>query len=518
MNARDPREDLNRAFPNKPMSENLIMRVQSLSNSITRPPSIFSPKRIAFATTAVGIAAIGVLLLAPQKASASFPEIMQTVDGAKTAHFTFLNAEGKQTRAMYYMDNMWRIEEGSQIVSIYVKGLEVRYARNQNVDYISKSNSPFSQKVTSFKISSLLGSHLGQTIAPPKQVSDKGRDATQYVVESGPERYDFYVDPTTELPYRCDLSYHGQDGWNHVSSIRMEFNTKLNPSLFQHTISRSIVNVDDAKPALLKKLAASRLAAVKTDQGECIIRDLQVNDAGDIFVLYTATGVPSNQVLSPLTVNDSQGNRYLNTDFMVQPINLTEGEALRAQWFTKASGDAGIAPDKITVSVYMNGNRVSDANQPTRWVATNRIPKDAKVVTQDMMDPVYEARPVSLYTVHHPKPTKERLPAYALLIGYPDITGTTFEMNKKLARARYWTSEQNWPKAEDLYRATIDAVKAIEDACGQQYAMGEFYDGLAKSLGKQGKTEEAQAAKAKADLWRSPSSPTAQPTVDTPKS
>jgi len=69
MNARNPREDLNKAFPNQEMSEKLRMKVQSLSNTPARKASAFTSKWIAIATTACGAAAIGILLLAPQRAA-----------------------------------------------------------------------------------------------------------------------------------------------------------------------------------------------------------------------------------------------------------------------------------------------------------------------------------------------------------------------------------------------------------------------------------------------------------------
>ncbi len=517
MNARNPREDLNKAFPNQEMSEKLRMKVQSLSNAPERRASVFTSKWIAIATTACGAAAIGVLLFVPQRASASFTRVMQTVDGAKTASLIFKSADGISTRAIYYMDGKWRIEEGSEIATVYDRGIAVRYAKSQNVSYATKCSGPFANPIESFKISSIIQSQPGSFMPKRERQKDNGRDADVYTVVSGPEKHVFYVDPSTDMPYRAEMSYRGKDDWILRESIKMSFDTPLKPSLFQVPASRRIVNLDTAKPAFLKILEETRLGAIKTRKGECVIRDVQVSANGDVSVLYTASGIKPNLFLEPIALHDNAGNTYLKVDSQIRPFNLSNGESVRVQWFTPVSCGASAFPNTLRISVYMYNNQVFDANMPTSWVATSRIPKDAKMVTQDMMDPIYEAKPITILLFKVQRATCSNLPESAALIDSPDLTGLQFDMNKKHALAKYWTSKQDWPKAEAAYRTIIEAVKRLALAIGAQYSMRDYYDGLAECLEKQGKTEEAQVAKSKADEWRAPQTYTTEPGPDVPR-
>jgi len=441
---------------------------------------------------------------------------MQTVDGVKSASLKFSSADGTPSRAVYYLDGKWRIEEGTEIANIYAKGVFLRFARNQDVAYLAKCEKPFGIPVESFKISSILRAQSGGIAPKPVRKEDKGKEADVYTVDSGPERQVFYVDPATDMPYRCDISYHGKDGWNLVSQIKMEFDTKLDPKLFEAP-ARKIVNLDLAKPAFLKRIGESRLGAIKTRRGECAIRDVQVSTNGDVFVLYTASGIAGNLFLDPLTISDSLGTMYIKVDQAPRSFNLPGGAAVRSQWFTPVSNDVLSLPRTLQINVYMYNGQVFDANMPTSWKATKRIPKDAKWVTQDMMDPVYEASPKPIYSFKVQKATCPAVPGYLTLIDVPDLTGLSFEMAKKHAQAKYWASKHDWPRAEAAYRTTIEAVNKLASTIGQQASMRDLYDGLAECLEKQGKTEEAQTAKSKADQWRSPDTQITLPATDVPR-
>lgn len=517
MNARNPREDLNKAFPNQEMSEKLRMKVQSLSNAPERRASVFTSKWIAIATAACGAAAIGVLLLSPQKAAASLAKVWQTVDGVKSASLIFTGKDGNPTRAVYYREGRWRIEEGTEIANIYEKGFAYRYARNQNVCYKAKCEQPFGIPVESFKISSLIRAQNGGSVPLPARIDDNGKVADAYTVESGSEKRVFFVDPSTEMPYRCEMSYRGKDGWNLRETIRMEFDTELDPKLFQSPESKVIVNLDAAKSAFLEKLQSTRLGAIKTRKGECVIRDVQVNTSGDVFVLYTASGITPNLVLDPIVLDDSAGTNYLKITWQIRPFSLPNGESVRVQWFTPASNSRPIHPNSLRISVFMYNGQVFDATRPTSWVVTERTPKNVKMVTQDMMDAIYEAKPKTILNYNAQKPTCLILPAYAPLVDYPDLSGLIFDMNKKHERAKNWEAKQDWTKAEAAYRTTIEAVTKLSAAIGAHYSMLEFYDGLANCLEKQGRTEEAQVYTSKADEWRTPISYTTVPAPDIPR-
>jgi hypothetical protein len=287
----------------------------------------------------------------------------------------------------------------------------------------------------------------------------------------------------------------------------MEFDTGVDEKTFwiNVTDARKVVNHDEAHAAWVKKLSSSNLGEVDITGGECIIRDVQVSESGDVFVLYTATGLSENISIHPLSVEDDQGNVYVPTsDSFFYGEKLSPDLDLHWEWFTPASSSSSWSSRTITINAYRSADhRLVDRLQCSYRV-TKPIPKGVKMVTTDMMTPYYEGIAAKIYSAKIAEPRCKIVPDYVHYCGVVINTLSQIELNQRRTRARYWTEIGNWTLGEQEWRAALETLERNETESGQSWVKLSEYDGLAKCLEKLGRTDEAAELRKKADIWRTP--------------
>jgi hypothetical protein len=120
------------------------------------------------------------------------------------------------------------------------------------------------------------------------------------------------VDAATDLPIRYEMQLEKDGKWTTQMLSEVRYNEPLPASLFEPRFPKSapVVDLERGRQDWEQRLAKG-IARKNVGDRTLVIRDLQVNAEGDVFLLYTAGAVPGDQ-WGDWTVDlaDEAGRRY----------------------------------------------------------------------------------------------------------------------------------------------------------------------------------------------------------------
>ncbi|RYG70556.1 hypothetical protein EON80_07635, partial [bacterium] len=157
------------------------------------------------------------------------------------------------------------------------------------------------------------------------------------------------IDSETDLPLRADMTVRTRYGQEMKGGFEFQFNQSLSANLFEPKFSRNARFLDLQKQeGELKQRLAKGLASHRAGERTITIRDLQVNQRGAVFTVYTA-GKRIGDAFSDgenrlagrdwkITLTDSLGTTYEPIDPRNYSLNMFkphsfDGQRLELDWW-----------------------------------------------------------------------------------------------------------------------------------------------------------------------------------------
>src|SRR5262249_48367725 len=130
------------------------------------------------------------------------------------------------------------------------------------------------------------------------------------------ERTLLFVDAATDLPVRGEQQLDTDGQWVTQSTIEQRYNETLTARLFVPEFPKSARLFDvDASRQLSEPRRAKGSTSGRVGDRTIVIRDLKVNAAGDVFLLYTAGGRPGDRWQDwSVDLKDDLGTHYLPSE------------------------------------------------------------------------------------------------------------------------------------------------------------------------------------------------------------
>ncbi|MBV9848513.1 MAG: hypothetical protein JO250_02380 [Armatimonadetes bacterium] len=276
---------------------------------------------------AAGAAVLGGLLemtLPPLAAARMLRRMDGVMRDARSAHFILrrVQPDGSSVKIgeTWYQDGAWRMEnvfETGPRTQIFANGKLWSYDSKADTVTVERRSSPFGYPSAGFSLTALLGSGAsGKTADSPQDLGEttiNGRRAHQVaIISAAGERMVFSADPDTDLPFHMDVQRKTDHGWELGATGDMDYNQPLPKRLFVPDFPRTArVRDIDASVRALHQRWINGIARQRAGDRTVVIRDLQVNAEGDVFLLYTAGHYPGDwQDDVIININDDAGNHY----------------------------------------------------------------------------------------------------------------------------------------------------------------------------------------------------------------
>jgi hypothetical protein len=273
----------------------------------------------------------------------------------------------------WFQDGSWRIENGGEgSVQIYANGRLWIYNEADDQMTVRTQSSPFGHHLHSFLFDDVLR-HLRHTWSP-KARARLGRkaDGLQEVVVDAPngnERVLLLLDVESHLPNRVVLQAAEGPAWRTLSVTEFRFGGQPPPNAFEPKSpgSARVVDLDLEREKWRRKLAQPLIR--DTYGGHSIaLRDVQVNMAGEVFILFTAGQDPEDDTrpVERVELSDDLGTVYIpgppvhayarsaSTDNF-WPGLVIDGERLEAVWWVPVVGLSQWQPRDLEFRFHLAG-------------------------------------------------------------------------------------------------------------------------------------------------------------------
>jgi hypothetical protein len=452
-------------------------------------------------------AAVAVGLIATSmwnhSAYAELGRIDAAIADAATAHVIQWDVkpsgERVKSNETWYKEGRYRSEGtgvGRPSVTIFADGTLWNFDTKANKVTFQKAKGPFGYNPSGFSIRAMQRDFARwgwkDKIHVIGNTALNGRAVRQVELEMAnePVRVLFWVDLDTDLPIQFEKQAKRGDDWKTDGGGEFEFNRPVPDTLFDpHTLSKTATffNKDEGKRIWGERLSHP-IASKKVGDRTLAVRDVQVNEAGDVFVLYTAgnkPGLPSNVSVEEATqsgnnldwrlrLTDDLGTRYIaNHSWTFLPVMdrqhpslpngyLFNGEKLEGAWFVTEKSLNGRRPRQLTVTFYV---------QPI--IKGGEPPLDGAKLKTDFTLPVSPTTPVLI---------PEWMPYMAL--GPWREADLNYERVR--ARGNYFREKGDLPQALEQFREALRLSTA-------DIKFSEWQD-IARTLWEMGRKDEARQA------------------------
>lgn len=303
--------------------------------------------------------------------------LAQMADAAESARSMHsvkwaIEADGsrRKTREVWFQDGRWRIEQPRE-VQVFAGAKLFTFQPRSRLATWRKAEGMFAYNSSGFSIRAVTadiarhGWRDKLTLSPDEQTID-GRRARVATIEPARERIRIvlYADPKTMLPFRNDLLRPTRDGWKINATSTMEYNRPLSAALFEPKFPAGtrVVEAGAGREEWVRSLQKP-LAIVWDGTRRIPIRDVQMNEQGDVFVLYTA-GRPRDVAPDAAVMMDVP-----QVDLALSGNDKTE--FLKTQPFTRPSEGFFAESQAKARGRRMNGVVVD--GEPLQWAVWTRL-------------------------------------------------------------------------------------------------------------------------------------------------
>lgn len=423
------------------------------------------------------------------------------VTDVRSAHFVAWRIADDGTRTKesetWYQNGQWRIEQRHpNRTQVFTAGRLWSYEPEAAKVTVRRREGPFSYNPSGFTLSSMMSDYTrwGWTdkISMLDNTMVHGRSARQVSLEhnNGMEmdRSLLLVDAATDLPLRCDTTVRSNDGRGLRVVTEFDFNGPLMAALFEPRFPRSahVFDSDRGQEEWRQKLAKG-IARQRVGDRSIVIRDLQVNAEGNVFLLFTAGKYLSDEFNSDwrVSIQDDRGTTYQRPNAFFLPTmsrphpGLPNGyvfgkERLEGDWWTPIEPQRPWQPRRFTVIYHVNSRNVHGS-----------LPE------QRTLDYAVTAS----FTIPVQRPACSVVPDYMPYMAtglYPEID--VLRANAR-ARAYYYHICANQPRQALPYYQEVRRLNA-ELAHSYGYSSSEDWHltlDIADALGHSGRKAEARA-------------------------
>jgi hypothetical protein len=356
------------AMPTAEASDALRQRVRSLEAAAAAPRarSRFSIARLGWSLVALGAAmAVVAPFCAPRWVAAqTLKRIQAAFDDVRSAHEVYWRVapDGSRKRAgeTWYQAGRWRLVDLQRgRIDVFARGRLSTYDRNKNEVTVFRTSGPFGYNPSGFSLAAMTrdfarwGWRYEVRVLGISRIG--GRSLRQVVIQRRDEERDLLqVDPVTALPVRSESQREVNRRWVTEGITESQFNQPLPAALFVPDFPVAAKHTDwDAGREIWRRRLAPGVARRRIAGSMIVIRELWVNAAGDVFVLYTAEYPPEGFYEDwRVDLVDDQGSRYHEAaglypyNFETKPVRAKgsnrwwgftfSGQKLRGTWWVPA--------------------------------------------------------------------------------------------------------------------------------------------------------------------------------------
>jgi peroxiredoxin len=378
------------------------------------------------------------------------------VNQVRSAHFIRwrLAPGGHRTNVgeTWYHAGQWRLESPNEI-QVYADGkLWLYEPRHGKVSLYRKREGPFGFNPSGFSLAAMVRDYARwgwkEKIRLLDDTTIDDRPAHRVVIERAgePERTLLLVDAATDLPVRGEQQLSTAGQWVTQAILELRYNEPLPARLFVPEFPKSARLFDvDAGRRLWGRRLAKGIARRRVGDRAVVIRDLQVNAAGDVFLLYTA-GRRSGDRWQDWSVDlkDELGTRYMPGEGFQPYVEggpesgwhgfVFQGAKLEGGWWVPAEPQSPWRPRRFTLTFHV---------QP---------------ITHHGKDPMPNERfsASTAFTLGVERPAAPLLPEYIPYMGLGGLQPRDLMRSRAMARAQYYRyQERDLPRALALYREVL---------------------------------------------------------------
>lgn len=457
----------------------------------------------------VGLATLVVgagIVLTPSITTAAYIRHLGTlVKDARTAHIVEwkTTTEGGRMRVqeLWYDGGKWRVDAalfGTTTIANSIK--KWVYTPSRKSVAISSQVGSFIPG-NGFTVSSMLdnqprGTHI--------QITDAG--AFKTVSMENPidnSILTMWVDKQTDYPVRGVIESITPKGRKKALEFECEFNRPISQRQFVAEFPNGTKVIDTFGGEKfwsreLNKSLANFDSGTFGRNPKIVIRNVQVSEQGDVFLLYTGD---LNQ--DGVTVTDNLGNEYVRCEgFQAQGYRmdqgtskitpdkgiLVDGQKLTGGWWTpliKPHGDWHARTLKFSLA--RTGYKVDPE-------MIRRLPKGARVKFSEMTPVVIQ---IGEWPVKLTAPTCGEIPDYMPYMGMGPQSSFDVERQDGDARAKSLIAKERFAEAEPILRELIRQIETQEATTGQTWVKSSYFFSMYRVLKSLGNSVEAKTWLAK---------------------
>jgi outer membrane lipoprotein-sorting protein len=374
--------------PVKP-SEALRQRVAAVTEAHARPVSRRDERsrrggrrwralRIGLALAGAAAVALAAISIAPTLVAAQALRRMQAaISDARSMHEVawHLNSDGSRVKTyeIWYQGGRWRFETRSH-GQIQVSGGGRLWSYDPQLHQVTvrRAEGPFAYNPSGFSMTSLSRDFARwgwqTTIRMLDDRVTAGRRVHQVTITQphDPGRLLLLVDAATDLPIQIQSQLEMNGRWTTQGLSVLHYNEPLPAVLFEPRFPSTapVVDLDHARREWQRRLAKG-IARKHVGDRTIVLRDLQVNADGDVFLLYTAGGLPQDVWRDwSIELTDELGTRYLAGEGVIEayvPIHgrrggkgyLFDGQKLEGAWWVPVVPQSPGKARRFTVTFHV---------------------------------------------------------------------------------------------------------------------------------------------------------------------
>lgn len=412
--------------------------------------------------TGTAAAIVGLTLFAPRAASGMIVRMANALQNIKSLHvhtFFYKNGQWVSTGNTWYAHGDYRVEN-TYSTDLFVGDQKFSKVAGQQTVLVSKRENgegPAGMEGGMDMKSSLeqmrkAGFRLKVDLGPKSALNGHNVQTVTATREGHNERDIILVDLDTDLPLNMEHQILTPNGWQMQIKADCEYDGSVSESVFTPDFGpgTKVVDLDNLRQDLVKDLSRE-VAKVQIGDETTVIRNIQVNERGWVFLLWTGKIGGRDYRLS---LTDAQGNEYARTNFNpgAKPYNdsklpkvLVKGEIVDGAWFVPIHD---IQPRQggeyqLTVSKFVaEGPRVVNMGL---WF--QRPWEDSTVAGLDPKTAKLSITKVATLTIPGSDSFLNSIPDYCFLFQDAPSTMKSAESKELEARTRYWMA-----KASDTFK------------------------------------------------------------------
>jgi hypothetical protein len=353
-------------------------------------------------------------------------QMTAAMEGARSAHIVRWkiapNGSHEKDEERWYQDGRSRTESKSG-VKLFENGTLYTYEPRLNKVTIRRNvKGPGGLSSSGFTVASLKRDIARWGWKDKLRVLGEtrlgGRSIRRVLIERSNEPITvlLLVDAATDLPFRAEMRVRDEPRW----AYEMRYNEPLSARLFTPEFPKTAHKFDiaEGKKEWKRKLAKG-FARQRIGERTIVLRDLQVNADGDVFLLYTAGKTLddsfSKETVTPggprwytrrrdwdVQLTDEFGTRYLLNELPLGSVTLNykdryvfQGERIEGDWWTPLTPQRPWKPRRFTLTFRVHPKNLhgEDLRQPQYDSAFKAEFTKKVIFTQRLQQPATEVAP-----------------------------------------------------------------------------------------------------------------------------